>query len=348
MGIQRRRVQVITSRLKAFASFLDPFSYSGSLKNGWKTLSGSWSTNGSDAVTSTAASSYPVAVVKMAKSNVTASLTGTTNGAGVSIWATDSGNWWGVVTGQNAGVQCNCTQCQQCNASTCNQWQCNASTCTSWYTVCNSWVPLSCSTGGGYCQGWVSGSWYACGGGNCSAAAPWNSYNCTRNGTQCGQCTSWNAITNCYSAGYCYGYNAYYTYGCTGGYCGSSQSWCNAANCNASSCIASTCNSVSYYDCAPCYTCYPATIRVIKSVASVVSELTSWIVASAVQSIKVITSGTTVTTKAYSDNSLTTQIGSDLVYTDNNAAITTQFGIVIAPSTYSQGASISGFEATTN
>ena len=82
--------------------------------------------------------------------------------------------------------------------------------------------------------------------------------------------------------------------------------------------------------------------------ANTVTEVTSWIVSTVVNSLKVITSGTGITAKPYSDNNLTTQIGSDLTYSANNATITTQFGIVVAPSTYSQGSTTGTFEATSN
>jgi hypothetical protein len=64
--------------------------------------------------------------------------------------------------------------------------------------------------------------------------------------------------------------------------------------------------------------------------------------------MKVITSGTDITAKAYSDNSLTTQIGSDLTYSATGATIDTSFGIVVAPSSYSQGNSLDNFSATVN
>ena len=97
------------------------------------------------------------------------------------------------------------------------------------------------------------------------------------------------------------------------------------------------------------YTAYNATttsydqyVRVIKSVGSVVSTLTSWLVSSSatVRSFIVRTSGTQITVSPYSDVNFVSQIGSDLVYTATGAAVTTQFGISVSPSTVNQSATI--------
>jgi len=56
--------------------------------------------------------------------------------------------------------------------------------------------------------------------------------------------------------------------------------------------------------------------------------------------MKVLTSGTQITTKVYSDPSLVTQIGSDIVYTATGAAISPAYGITVVPSSYSQSYSV--------
>lgn len=332
MGIKRRKIVTISSRLKAFGYFSDAFT---SLSSSWKKLRGSWEATSGLGSTSTSASSYPLAVVKMSKSNVTASVKNTAPGTGIAIWATDSGNWWGVVTGQDAGSNCNCQTCSSCNA-----YQCN-----SYYYVCNQTNAYNCTpTGGGTCQGYNGISCSSYNGVNCCGyySAPGNckAYN------KAGNCNAYYYSTSCtcynssFCAGWntsnCNGYNAI-NYSCSGGNCASSSSYCNS----------SSCSSTSYYNC-NCQTCYPATVRIIKSLSNTVSDITSWAVGTLVQSLKVITSGTGITIKAYSDNNLSTQIGSDLTYTANGATIDTQFGIVVAPSTYAQGSSIDDFTATTN
>lgn len=321
----RRRVNVISSRLKAFAYFSDNFNI---FKAAWKVIRGTWSSNGSVASSSTAAGSYPIAAVKMSKSNVTASITEATNGSGIALWVTDSGSWWGVVTGQQSGQSCNCQTC----------YTCNANVCVSSYYVCNSYNAYVCNCqGGGNIASWTPSYYYACGGGNCSSWAQYSGYICGLYGTACGQCTGWNATSYCFQSAQPASWNATYYYCCSGGNCSGSYYACNAVQCSSS----------SPYSC-NCQTCYPATIRVLQSVANTVTEVTSWVISSVANSLKVITSGTTITAKPYSDNSLATQIGSDLTYSANNATISTQFGIVVAPSAYSQGNSMSSFEATSN
>jgi hypothetical protein len=89
-------------------------------------------------------------------------------------------------------------------------------------------------------------------------------------------------------------------------------------------------------------TSYDQYVRVIKSVGSVVSTVTSWLVSSSatVRSFIVRTSGNQITVRPYSDVNFISQIGSDLVYTATGAAVTTQFGISVSPSTVNQSATI--------
>ena len=138
-------------------------------------------------------------------------------------------------------------------------------------------------------------------------------------------------------------------------YCSAYSSVCNSGNCNASN-SNFTCNSASnpcnafnattFYSC-NCQTCYPQYVRFIQSIANTVSQVTISTVASIVQSFKVIISAinpsktsATATVKAYSDTDLSTQIGSDLTYTPTGVAINAKYGIMIKPSTYSQGNTI--------
>lgn len=100
-------------------------------------------------------------------------------------------------------------------------------------------------------------------------------------------------------------------------------------------------NYASPYACS-CSTSYPQYVRVIQSVASTVSTITSWLISATatIGSFRVKTSGTQITTQVYSDPSLVTQIGSDLVYTATGAVVTSDYGILVKPSTYSQGYTI--------
>jgi hypothetical protein len=128
-------------------------------------------------------------------------------------------------------------------------------------------------------------------------------------------------------------------YGITGGQNANFQ--CSASNAN-------VCTSQFNYDC-NCQTCYPQYIRILQSVGSTVSTIFSWLIGTLsvpeiVQSLKVKTEGNQITVKPYSDPSLVTQIGDDLVYTATGAVVSTNSGVAITPSDYNQGLSIDSVE----
>lgn len=89
-------------------------------------------------------------------------------------------------------------------------------------------------------------------------------------------------------------------------------------------------------------TTYNEFLRIRQSVASTVSVVTSQLIStvSSIKSLFVSISGNQITAKAYSDNNLVTQIGSDLVYTATGATVNTTYGIAISPSAYNQSAII--------
>jgi hypothetical protein len=153
------------------------------------------------------------------------------------------------------------------------------------------------------------------------------------------------------------GYNASnpYSCNCSGG---------NAYNCNCStnyySCNCTT--NVSGYNAvyvAPsyyagytyscnCQTCYPIYIRVIQSAASVISTITTWTLTALAQSLRIKTNSNQITVQAFSDDSLVTQIGSDLVYTGSGVVVTSNYGIVVYPSSTSQGTTLGTVEINKN
>jgi hypothetical protein len=97
-----------------------------------------------------------------------------------------------------------------------------------------------------------------------------------------------------------------------------------------------------------CSTCYPQYLRVLQSASSVVSTITSWTLAAVARSLRVKTSGSQITAQVFSDTNLATQIGSDLVYTPNGAAITGNSGIIVYPSSTSQGTTLGTTKITIN
>ncbi|NDB58476.1 hypothetical protein EB001_08530 [bacterium] len=91
-----------------FSSYINSFLSWGS---GWKVTSGTWTAQSGTSKTSTSATSYPLAAVEMSKTNVNATLQSPQPGAGISLWVTDSGNWWGIVREQTVNNSYNCSTC---------------------------------------------------------------------------------------------------------------------------------------------------------------------------------------------------------------------------------------------
>ncbi|CAB5221882.1 hypothetical protein UFOVP359_116 [uncultured Caudovirales phage] len=124
---------------------------------------------------------------------------------------------------------------------------------------------------------------------------------------------------------------------CTGGFCS------GAYNCAAYTCTAWSCVTFTNVSC-NCQTCFPSYVRVIKSVAGTVTELTKWVVSSLgtqlVNSMRITTSGAQITVEPYANADLTSKIGSDLVYTPTGVTLTSIYGIIVEPSPTSQGSEI--------
>jgi hypothetical protein len=140
------------------------------------------------------------------------------------------------------------------------------------------------------------------------------------------------AGTNPVTGGNCTG-----VYNCVGTFCS------GAYNCLGYTCTAYTCTTTSFFNC-NCQTCYPTYVRIIKSVANTVTQVTKWVVSSLgtsiVNSLKITTSGSQVTIEPYANNDLTGKIGSDLVYTPTGVALSSSYGIIVEPSPTDQGSQI--------
>lgn len=315
----------------------------------WQSIRGSFNIT-SNAADGQTPSNYPLAAVDMPKEQVTISLSGVTQGSTAALWITDSGNWYGIGIDQEP-TECNCQTCE--NPATCNQFNtvCNAYafTCNAWTAQCNA-ASYPCNAGNYFCD--VVGNRF------CSA---WNARNCSAwsrpcvamTGPSCSRwatnCVGWNT-GNCaaYNSGNCNATNSTFT-------CTQYSSICNSVSypcpnpilfCSQASYPCAAWNAATFYSC-NCQTCYPQYIRFIQSASNVVTQLTSWTVGNIVQSFRVIISAinpqktsATTTIKAYSDTNLSSQIGSDLTYTPTGVAINAKYGIMVKPSSYSQGSTI--------
>lgn len=250
-------------------------------------------------------------------------------GSGISLWITDSGNWWGVSYGRSVDNSCNCQSCLVCTAYQNNLiYTCIGFGITSYSCTAFSGPTYSC---GGYssfveCNAWLNDQ----------------------------ICVAFGGPGNCVAYGYgffCTNYTG--AYACTGGYTGPSYTcaaWSAAYGCTSFS-TAYTQSCIAYgYSLCNCQTCYPPYIRLFQSASSVVTEITRWTLASMAAAFKVITNSATkvITIRPYKDVSMTTQIGSDLTSTQASATINTKFGIVLSPSDYVQGSTLDDFNITSN
>jgi hypothetical protein len=258
---------------------------------------------------------YPMVTQNLTTNNNEIDLLGTTQGSAASIWVTDSGNWWAIGMTQEP-ESCNCTYyynttygygpgtCTAQNAGNYNAVTCNGSTTN---TVCNA-NGLLCS-----------GTWNA---GTCNNY----SYNSTNKTSKCSG--SYNGTCNQYYT-YCNSYS--YAFTCT---------QYSASTLNAGNYYTYACTVMYYFDHGPyssCQTCYPQYIRILQSVGNTVSTITQWSIGTIASALKIKTSGSQITISAYSDASMVSQIGSDLIYTPTGVAITPVFGITVIPSSYNQG-----------
>lgn len=97
----RRRSVVVSSRLKGFTSFQELFQ--NTLRNGWKVIRSGW-TAGSNRVSASNPTQYPLLSTTMSKPNVTIDITSPGIGTGAALWVTDAGNWFAVVTSQEVST----------------------------------------------------------------------------------------------------------------------------------------------------------------------------------------------------------------------------------------------------
>ena len=299
-----------------------------------------WSVVSNKASTSTSASAYPLATVSAPSSNVTVSLKGVSQGSTAALWVTDSNQWWGI------GIDQTTVSASALNPTERAITGCNCQTCTNPGTVAN--------------YNYVAAYVYSVGTGNynyvCNAASyPVASYNYTCNVYNTGSCNNASRYPcNQFSEGMCNVYS-YYCDRTGNRYCNNSMYpiasysyMCNSAaypqnyyyvtGANAAY-PEGNYNATTYYEC-NCQTCYPQYVRFIQYISGTLTTLSSWIVSTVINSLKVTTSGSSTTTKIYSDANLVSQIGSDLTYTPTGVTITPNYGIMVKPSSYSQGNTI--------
>lgn len=81
-------------------------------------------------------------------------------------------------------------------------------------------------------------------------------------------------------------------------------------------------------------------MRIIQSSANTITEILKWQVSNIVRSIRVLTSNKSITVQSFSDTALGTQIDSK-IHNAASATETTKFGIIVSPSSYNEGKTVS-------
>jgi hypothetical protein len=276
----------------------------------WSTLNGQWYANGSQAQSDTSSSAYPIATVGWGASEITASAS-VSGGTGISFWVTDSSNWWAVVSYNNFTTYSyginpySCPPCQTCYGTTttynCVPYNTPDTMNCACAPVCNS-----CPGGYTYCSG---GLWP----GLCVTGAGCNSYNITA-----------VAEPSCTTAYNCACGNA------TSGTTCTPTTTTYSYDCNCATCYSGTATGYNYY----------YYLRLLKSEAGVITTVTDVALASQAAAILLSTSGDTITAKAYSDTAMTSQLGSDLVYTATSPVQGPSAGIIKITSEHNQGSTV--------
>jgi hypothetical protein len=310
----------------------------------WSIIRGSFNITSNKADGQTP-SNYPLASVDMPKDTVTISLSGVTQGSTAALWVTDSGNWFGVGIDQES-ITCNCQTCSTPGNCASTNYVCNAASypCNATFYQCNAYSS-PCNAGNYFCD--VVGNRFCR-----SYTSP-----CNAMSTPFSPCTRWSRVCNGgYNTGNCNNSNSSFMCTTWSRPCNSDSYPCSTWStvCNSASYPCASFNATTFFSC-NCQTCYPQYIRFIRSVANTVTQLTSWTVASVIQSFRVIISSVnpaktsaTATIKPYSDANLSSQIGADLTYTPTGVAINAKYGIMVKPSSYSQGTTIDEITIETN
>lgn len=334
----------------------------------WKIWRGVWQILTNKAYSATTPSSNVLATLTFTKTDVTVSVSGAEPGLGASFWVTDADNWYASVYTRTQVCQ-TCTNCNAWNTGTCNSW--TVGTCNSWNTGnCANTDIGNCTRFGQFCCLWTNGPCASNAAGTCAANAAgtcaannpsncnrfnnvapkgfcqpgaWNTSTCARwnNVNPCSRwnnvnpCLSWNTICN---GNCCNGPFANWGWHCIG--------W-NTQNCafaNPDTCTGgvnpSFCNSFFSFSC-NCVTEHR--MRIFRSLAGTISDISNNLYSLAIQSFKILLSGNQATVQAFSTTTYTSEIGNSQITTITSPVKTKRHGIIKSSSNFEQGSSIDEF-----
>jgi hypothetical protein len=348
----------------------------------WSNIRGAWGIISNKATANSAANTYPMATITFDSADVTIAQDNVTNGVGAAFWVTDANNWWATSTNvvesyQTAYVDASSNYGTCYVAGSTNYGPCYVAGNAN-YGPC--YVPGNPNYGYYYyagnanygpCPTTVTNYYYGCTApsavyGTCTNTA----YNYQTYGggsylyTVHVNANSYTCLL--YYTQYCsanpYTYTTYYTcqtgdnstsnFGVTGnnGYTTTCQ---NGDNSYTYTCAKGD-NSYTY-TCATgsnaAYTynynySYAYSVKLIQSIANVVSTITTFTFGSLVVGLKTIVKGSTgaITVRGYSTPGFGTQIGVDQTYTATGYTSTTTHGMILAPANYNQGTNLSSYE----
>lgn len=340
---------VRSSVRKAFSDFFQRNNTEGGLGitpdgSRWDLVRGLFKVLANRAVSESNPDSYPIAAVRMPFEDAEISVDGIANGSGVSLWITDSGNWWGLGLEQEE-VDCNCSVGTECNrwnqGGLCNRW--NSRNCRRWNSSnCATWNAEVWSTNTYYvCSKWIAASGSPAGPGAPSCIEYRAVTNRTRNATS--TCRTYNS-KNCRSY--------------------------NSENCNRWT--VETCNRWNEFA-FDCETCYPQWIRVLQSVNSTVTTVARFLITKTfrtesspqgglnlfvqdtfinklIKGIKVFIQGKEVSADLYHETNFQDKVDveEDIIYNATGAEVTPYYGIMVIPSEYNQNNIIGSIEIEKN
>jgi hypothetical protein len=391
-------VRGFRSIISSFSTFLDTFSTG--FKSGWVDIISGWTAT--TTANASIVTNYPLKVVPMSNENTTITIKTTGSGTGASLWVTDSGEWWSVVTQQEL-----CSGCGACTTYNAYNPCGSGGTCVATGGTCVA-TGGNCVPSGGNCIG--SGGTCVATGGTCVASfvAGFCTFNpCgTSNPVVCNPvyyttnagfytCSMYNptgfckfgfftaGTTNGPFGGSCSGGNCLSTYSCnpdsynpcasTNPYnpCGSTNPYnpCSSTNpynpC-ASISAYNPCGSTNPYNpcgstnpcvgtggtCATSANTYPRYLRIFKYITSTFTQVATLTLDSltnfpALAALKVVVTNSnkaaqtaTITASAFSDASMVTKIGNDLIHNATGVKVITNYGIIAVPSSYNQSTTI--------
>jgi hypothetical protein len=343
---------IVASSKTALALVLDLFNRTNNSTSlgtvsgqGWRVWRGVWGIVSNKASSSSAAGDNALATLRFTKTDVTVSISGADPGMGAAFWVTDANNWYASVYTQTQA----CQTCSNCNAF-------SGGNCNSFVPGnCNATSPGNCNVGAGVfcCFGFTPGTCAitGCSGGwtpgNCIVFNSANTGNRAPPYGFCHQPSGFNPST-CNNSFVCLSSNPAT---CNNGYCcsGDFNTWSpycsgttNPATCSNApgSFNPVVCNAVFTFSC-NCVTEHR--ISLLRSLAGAVSIISNNLFSSAIQSFKIILSGSQATIQSFSTTSYTSQIGNSIVQSITAPQKTTQHGIIKSTSSFQQGSSIDEF-----